>query len=102
MTIEYRQASAVDGDETTLVGLVTPFDTETVIGDLARGGFYEKVNRGAFTKTLREQDVALIHDHNTGWLLARTSVPDGEGALDLRPDPTAGLRCKATPLQTTV
>lgn len=98
--IEYRQAAETSTDGDTLYGLVTPFNTETTIGDVKRGGFYEKVNPGAFTKTLQERDIVLIDAHDTAKPLARTSLPWGVGALELTPDPTAGLRAKAKPVQT--
>jgi HK97 family phage prohead protease len=101
VAIEYRAVEAtLDGD--TLHGLVTPFNTETEIGDVTRDGFYEKVNPGAFTKTLQERDVVLIHNHQTAWPLARTSISEGAGSLSLTPDPSAGLRARAIPVQTSI
>ncbi len=102
MTIEYREVRAEPmtavGD--TLYGLVTPFNTETVIGDLKRGGFYEQIAPGAFTKTLAERDVVMINAHDTSMPLCRMSVPSGEGSLTLTPDPAAGLRAVGVPVQT--
>lgn len=101
MTLEYRtvsgEATAGDG---TLDGLVTPFNTATVIGDLKRGGFNEQIAPGAFTRTLQDRDVVLLWNHDTSRPLARSSVPDGEGSLSLREDSTAGLRATAKPVQT--
>lgn len=102
--IEYRTAKtgAVTDEKGVLVGLVTPFNTKTVIGDLKRGGFREENDPGAFTKTLQEQDIVLIHNHDTGMPMARTSVPFGEeGGLSLAADPDAGLRAEAIPVDTT-
>jgi len=45
---------------------------------MSRDGFHERIAPGAFSKTLRERDVVLIHSHNTGLPLARTSVPAGQ------------------------
>ena len=98
--IEYRQVSEMKGDGDTLHGLVTPFNSWTQIGDSKRGGFKERIAPGTFAKTLQEQDVVLIHSHNTAMPMARTSIPSGPGSLDLREDAAAGLRAKATPTQT--
>jgi HK97 family phage prohead protease len=102
VTIEYREVRAepmsAAGD--TLYGLVTPFNTETIIGDLKRGGFYEQIAPTAFTKTLQERDVVMINAHDTSMPLCRMSVPEGEGSLTLTPDPDAGLRAVGVPVQT--
>lgn len=89
MTIEYRTtmgaAQVTDG---VLNGMVTPFSTETVIGDLKRGGFKEEIAPGAFSKTLQERAVVLIHNHDTAMPMARTSVAEGqEGHLSLTQGP---------------
>lgn len=101
MTIEYRtvggSATAKDG---VLVGLVTPFNVWTTIGDVKRGGFKERISPGTFAKTLQERDVVLIDAHDTGKPMARTSIKEGVGALDLREDPSAGLRAQAIPVDT--
>lgn len=96
MTFEYRTASAVpsaDGD--TVTGLVTPFSTETVIGDLKRGGFREQIAPGAFKKTLQERDIVFLWNHNADMPLARTSA----GNLSLR-EADDGLHADATPVDT--
>lgn len=99
--IEYRSASgSVAADAATLDGLVTPFNTPTVIGDLSRDGFREQIAPGAFAKTLQERDVVLLVNHNTDMPLARTSVSKGPGSLSLREDPEAGLRAVSEPVST--
>lgn len=101
--IEYRDITGgVEGSGDNLHGLVTPFNTWTTIGDMQRGGFKECVAPGTFKKTLQERDVVLIHNHNTAWPLARTSVPEGVGHLDLSEDASAGLRADAKPVMTSV
>lgn len=101
MTIEYRTATGgASASGGKLTGLVTPFGTETTIGDLKRGGFREKIAPGAFKKTLQERDVVLLFNHNTDMPLARTSVSSGPGSLALREDPAAGLRADSEPVQT--
>jgi len=101
MTIEYRSVSSAEVSDGKLTGLVTPFGVETTIGDLKRGGFTEEIGPGAFKKTLQEQDVVLIHNHDTSMPMARMSVPAGtEGSLTLTPVADEGLRCKAIPVDT--
>lgn len=99
--IEYRTAKGgaeANGDAVT--GLVTPFSVETMIGDPKRGGFREQVAPGAFKKTLQEQDVVFLFNHDTGKPLARTSIPEGAGSLSLR-EAGDGLQADAIPLDTT-
>lgn len=79
----------------TLTGLVTPFGTETVIGDLDYGGFYEQIAPGAFAKTLRANDVVLVVGHDLSMPLARMSA----GNLKLW-EASDGLRMEAEPTQT--
>ena len=91
MTIERRTSpGSVQGDAKTLHGLVTPFMVWAPIGDVEHNGFRERIAPGAFTKTLRERDIVLIHNHDTGLPLARSSVRSGPGRLDLREDPERG------------
>jgi HK97 family phage prohead protease len=103
MTMERRTSlGSIQGSERTLHGLVTPFNVWTTIGNMAKDGFNERIAPGAFAKTLRERDVVLIHNHNPDYPLARTSVRSGVGSLELREDPSAGLRAVAEPVQTTI
>lgn len=100
--IEIRTvAGGVSGDGRSLFGLVTPFNTWTVIGDLKRGGFRERIADSAFTKTLQERDVVLVNGHDVNQPMARMSVPAGDGSLSLTPVSGDGLRCQATPTDTT-
>ena len=95
--IEYRTAAGgVQETDGSVSGLVTPFGVETVIGDPKRGGFRESIAPGAFKKTLQERDIVFLFNHNTDMPLARTSA----GNLDLREDPTSGLKASATPVDT--
>ncbi len=101
MTIEYRQVAEMRAtDPTTLHGLVTPFNSWTTIGNPAKGGFRERIAPGAFTKTLQERDVVLVHSHNTAMPMARTSITAGPGSLSLRQVDGEGLKAQATPVQT--
>ncbi len=59
------------------------------------GGFREKIQRGAFRKVLEQDpDVRFLFNHNPDLVLARTTVKNGPGALELREDPK-GLRSYA-------
>jgi uncharacterized protein len=95
--MEYREfrAESVTASDGTLEGLVTPFGRETVIGDLAKGGFREEVTKGAFTKTLREGDPLMVYQHDLSRPLARKSA----GNLELR-EGADGLAVKAQPADT--
>lgn len=79
----------------TMHGLVTPFGTPTVIGDLTRDGFREQIAPGAFTKTLQERDVVALWNHDSSKPLARTSA----GNLHLR-QTERGLEADITPVET--
>jgi HK97 family phage prohead protease len=96
VTIEYRAfSSGVGAEGNKLRGLVTPFNVETVIGDLNRGGFHEQIAPGAFRKTLQDQDVVLLFNHDTSKPLARISA----GNLSLS-ETASGLEAEATPVNT--
>lgn len=91
--MEYRTSlgnSTAQGNE--LTGLVTPFNTWTVIGDMSRGGFQERIANGAFTATLQQQDVVLVNSHDTSQPMARMSA----GTLQLSEVANVGLVMRAT------
>lgn len=72
-----------------VVGYAAVFDTPTIVR--APGWqFREVVERGAFSKTLREADVRLLFNHNPDWVLGRTA----SGTLTLQED-AVGLRVEA-------
>jgi uncharacterized protein len=97
MTMEYRStglgAASVTGDSVS--GLVTPFNTWATIGDLKRGGFSERIAPGTFARTLRDNDVVLLFNHDASKPLARVSA----GNLNLF-ESQEGLRASATPVDT--
>lgn len=65
------------------------------------GGFRERIQRGAFRKVLdANPDVRFLFNHDANIPLARTTVTDGEGLLELREDPK-GLRVYAELVPTT-
>lgn len=52
-----------------LVGLAAPYESETRIGE-----FRERIAKGAFTRTLRDnRDILAFADHNPAKVLGRTS-----------------------------
>ncbi|RZN11061.1 HK97 family phage prohead protease [Bradyrhizobium genosp. SA-3] len=64
-------------------GFAVVFGVETVIG----GYWRERIARGAFTRTLKEQpDIVMLLNHDTGRVLGRTTA----GSLSLREN-SAGL-----------
>lgn len=96
---EFRAESVSADDQGVIEGLVTPFDTKTVIGDLDHGGWREEVAPGTFAKTLAEGDALMVYQHDLTKPLARVSA----GNLDLREgsyEGQKGLAVKATPVDT--
>jgi HK97 family phage prohead protease len=71
---EFRAEGVATNDSGKLVGLVTPFDREAVIGDLKRGGWTEEVKTGCFRKTLQEADYLLVYQHDLTKPMARKSA----------------------------
>jgi uncharacterized protein len=99
--MEYRSLKAAPQvSQGALVGLVTPFNTWTQIGNRDKGGFDERVAPGAFAASLRARPVILLHNHDTALVVASTQVASGPGSLSLHEDPSAGLRMSGVPLDT--
>ncbi|MFE6408520.1 HK97 family phage prohead protease [Streptomyces sp. NPDC057837] len=67
-------AASEEGDGWTLTGYAVTFDQETEI-DSWEGRFFEKVRRGAFRKTFREQTPVCQFDHGRHPLIG--SIPIG-------------------------
>lgn len=80
-----------DGDGRTIDGHAAVFDKWAQIGSV-RWGWKERVKPGAFTKTIAEADVRMLHNHDSTLLLARTK----NGTLTLEED-KIGLRSVADP-----
>lgn len=57
-------------------GHAAVFNVRTAIGNPLSWGFYEQVNAGAFTKTLKEGDARFLVDHDTAMLVSRVSAGD--------------------------
>jgi HK97 family phage prohead protease len=82
-----RAAAEADGSQ--FVGHAAVFNSRTAIGNPLTWGFYEEINAGAFTKTLKEGDARFLVDHDTSLLVARVSAGDlrlGEDDLGLAVD----------------
>lgn len=84
------QIRAAAGGAKTFDGHAAVFDSRTAIGNPASWGWYEEVDRGAFTKTLQEGDARFLVDHDTRLIVARVSAGD----LRLSTD-NIGLRVEA-------
>lgn len=76
-TLELR-ATAQQGETRTAVGYAALFGSKTSIG----GYWTEEIRAGAFTRSLRENDVVAIISHDLGRVVGRT----GAGTLILRED----------------
>lgn len=72
-----------DGDSTPgFVGLATPYDSRTAIGNPLIFGFYEEMAKGAFDESLNERDQRMLIDHDTHYVVSRVSA----GSLALKSD----------------
>jgi len=96
--MEYREfrAGGVDEDDSgKLIFRAAPFNSETIIGDLKRGGWREEIAPGCFAKALREGDTVLLADHDMAKPISRMSA----GTLNLAEGDTH-LEGDATPADT--
>ena len=84
---------ATSGDERRIRGYAAVFDSPS---EVLGWGVREVVRPGAFAKTLQEQDVAALWEHESRLIFARS----GTGSLLLEED-ERGLRSEATPTRTT-
>jgi HK97 family phage prohead protease len=86
--IDVRQAS--EGDPSELFGYAALFNVESsplFDEDVCKGPFVEVIHPDAFTRTLAENpDVRALYNHNTDFVLGRTT----SGTLDLSVD-TVGV-----------
>jgi len=64
------------------IGHAAMFDRRTTIGNPLKGGFYEQVAPGAFTKTIDEADARFLIDHSSYHVVSRASA----GTLNLSQD----------------
>jgi len=84
--VEFRESS----DKLTFEGRAAVFDEWAQIGD-----FRERIKRGAFRRAIDSGvDVVFALNHNYDFTMARTSVPEGPGMLQLE-ESTRGLEAYA-------
>ncbi len=81
-TVELRAAAEGDSGGGTIVGYAAVFDTDTDMG-----WFIERVARGAFTETIKKDDIRALVDHDPVRILGRKKA----GTLRLKED-SKGLR----------
>lgn len=86
-----REMRASDGDTPQISGYAAVFNelSENL------GGFYERIERGAFAKTIDSSDVRALWNHDSNYPLGRTRA----GTLALSEDET-GLAFKIDPPDT--
>lgn len=72
------ECRAADNGVQTARGYAARFNSRTTIGNW----FTEEIAPGAFSKSLRENDVVALHSHDIGRVMGRT----GAGTLTLRED----------------
>jgi len=77
VALELR-AAAADAGERRATGYAALFNVDSNIG----GYWIETIAPGAFTRSLRENDVVALHSHDIGRVVGRT----GAGTLTLRED----------------
>jgi HK97 family phage prohead protease len=75
------RADDVGGGD-TFRGYAAVFNSRTAIGNPLRWGFYEEIAPGAFSKTLTEGDARMLIDHDSYYVVSRSSA----GTLRLAQD----------------
>ena len=94
-TIEQRAGADAEAGKMIIEGYAVVFESETVIGDTARGGFYEVIDRNAFTGC-NMRDVPLRYNHSDAVpILARTRNKSLQLSIDNK-----GLKIRAELLNT--
>ena len=79
----------VDEEEPKITGYAALFNTWTDIG----GWFRESIRPGAFAKTVKENDIRALWNHDANYVLGRNKA----GSLKLREDST-GLAVEINPV----
>lgn len=94
-TIEQRAGADAEAGKMIIEGYAVVFESETVIGDTARGGFYEVIDRAAFNGC-NMRDVPLRYNHSDAVpILARTRNKSLTLSVDQK-----GLKIRAELLDT--
>jgi HK97 family phage prohead protease len=68
--------AAGDGDGSRFVGLAMQYGVRAAIGDPKGWGFFEEFSPGAAAASLGEFDQRMLIDHDTYYLVSRTSAGD--------------------------
>lgn len=71
-----------EGGVARFAGYASVFNSRTAIGNPLRWGFYEEIAPGAFAKTLAEGDARMLIDHDSYYVVSRSSA----GTLSLSED----------------
>ncbi|CUN16648.1 HK97 family phage prohead protease [Turicibacter sanguinis] len=72
MNLEFR---SIEEGSRNLIGYASTFDENyTLLHDCWGEKFFERVRPGAFTKTLRENEVFMLVNHNWNQVVGRTGV----------------------------
>jgi len=85
MTFTANLRAEAEGESRTVTGHAAIWDTLSE----PLGGFREKIEKGAFTRAIKEDDVRALWNHDPSLIMARSKA--GEGTLKLSEDST-GLR----------
>lgn len=88
--IEVREAKQ-ENEKPSIAGYASVFDSPTELFP----GLREQVSKGAFTQTLKDDDIRALFNHNPDYVLGRNRA----GTLELGED-TYGLWFRATPPDT--
>ncbi len=74
-----------DDNRLRFSGHAAVFGKESYIGTRSRGGFFESVREGAFTKALNDgAEVKFLWNHDPRYPLASSHVTEGSGSLRLK------------------
>jgi HK97 family phage prohead protease len=99
VTIQTETRADDDPDKLGFLGHAAVVGKRAYIG-VKPYGFWETVRAGAFTKTIAEGDIRMLHNHDPNLLLARSTISEGPGRLLLGED-KKGLRTDADFVPTT-
>ena len=80
LIFEIRTLRSDDGDEIIFEGYAAKFDK--LSEDL--GGFKEKIQKGAFKKSIKENDIRALFNHDSSFVLGRNKAK----TLELKEDKT--------------